>query len=178
MLIWLYKSIRDKYIDESGQVKDKYLVCNTKKSDREINLVFIKELFTDENNPCTDYIQGKCEINVVLDAIDAELQKRIENSFGENDKKRETEIVKLSFRYLRLMSIENFEDYSENYFCEILEKLHNEVAKLGKETFVERFMMFFANEIEMAINKRDAKQMEELFYEWWWMWEDYIWYKA
>lgn len=178
LLIWLYKSIRDKYIDESGQVKDKYLVCNTKKSDREINLVFIKELFTDENNPCTDYIQGKCEINVVLDAIDAELQKRIENSFGENDKKRETEIVKLSFRYLRLMSIENFEDYSENYFCEILEKLHNEVAKLGKETFVERFMMFFANEIEMAINKRDAKQMEELFYEWWWMWEDYIWYKA
>lgn len=177
LLIWLYKSIRDKYIDESGQVKDKYLVCNTKKSDREINLVFIKELFTDENNPCTDYIQGKCEMHVVMDAIDAELQKRIENSFGENDKKRETEIVKLSFRYLRLMSIENFEDYSEKYFCDILEKLHNEVAKLGKETFIERFMLFFANEIEMAINNRDDQQMEELFDEWL-MWEDYIWYKA
>lgn len=39
-------------------------------------------------------------------------------------------------------------------------------------------MIFFANEIEMAINNRDAQQMEELFNEWWWMWEDYIWYKA
>lgn len=178
LLIWLYKSIRDKYIDESGQVKDKYLVCNTKKCDREINLAFIKELFTDENNPCTDYIQGKCEMNVVLDAIDAELEKRIETVLEETDKKRETEIVKLSFSYLRLMGIENFEDYSEKYFSDILEKLHNEVAKIGKETFVERFMIFFANEIEMAINNRDAKQMEQLFYEWWWMWEDYIWYKA
>lgn len=178
LLIWLYKSIRDKYIDESGQVKDKYLVCNTKKCDREINLAFIKEIFTDENNPCTDYIQGKCEMNVVLDAIDAELEKRIETVLEETDKKRETEIVKLSFSYLRLMGIENFEDYSEKYFSDILEKLHNEVAKIGKETFVERFMIFFANEIEMAINNRDAKQMEQLFYEWWWMWEDYIWYKA
>ena len=94
----------------------------TKKSDREINVVFIKELFTDENNPCTDYIQGKCEINVVLDAIDAELEKRIETVLEETDKKRETEIVKLSFSYLRLMSIDDFEDYSEKYFCEILEK--------------------------------------------------------
>lgn len=178
LLIWLYKSIRDKYIDESGQVKDKYLVCNTKKCDREINLAFIKEIFTDENNPCTAYIQGKCEMNVVLDAIDAELEKRIETVLEETDKKRETEIVKLSFSYLRLMGIENFEDYSEKYFSDILEKLHNEVAKIGKETFVERFMIFFANEIEMAINNRDAKQMEQLFYEWWWMWEDYIWYKA
>ena len=177
LLIWLYKSIRDKYIDESGQVKDKYLVCNTKKCDREINLVFIKELFTDENNPCTDYIQGKCEINVVLDAIDAELEKRTKNILEETDRKRETEIVKLSFRYLRLMSIENFEDYSEKYFCETLEKLHNKVAKLGKETFIERFMLFFANEIEMAINNRDDQQMEKLFDEWL-MWEDYIWYKA
>ena len=177
LLIWLYKSIRDKYIDESGQVKDKYLVCNTKKCDREINLVFIKELFTDENNPCTDYIQGKCEINVVLEAIDAELEKRIENVLEETDKKREIEIVKLSFSYLRLMSIENFEDYSEKYFCETLEKLHNKVAKLGKETFIERFMLFFANEIEMAINNRDDQQMEKLFDEWL-MWEDYIWYKA
>lgn len=178
LLIWLYKSIRDKYIDESGQVKDKYLVCNTKKCDREINLAFIKEIFTDENNPCTAYIQGKCEMNVVLDAIDAELEKRIETVLEETDKKRETEIVKLSFSYLRLMGIENFEDYSEKYFSDILEKLYNEVAKIGKETFVERFMIFFANEIEMAINNRDAKQMEQLFYEWWWMWEDYIWYKA
>lgn len=96
----------------------------------------------------------------------------------ETDKKRETEIVKLSFSYLRLMGIDDFEDYSEKYFCDILEKLHNEVAKLGKDTFVERFMIFFANEIEMAINNRDAQQIEELFYEWWWMWEDYIWYKA
>ncbi len=177
LLIWLYKSIRDEYIDESGQVKDKYLVCNTKKCDREINLVFIKELFTDENNPCTDYIQGKCEINVVLDAIDAELEKRTKNILEETDRKRETEIVKLSFSYLRLMSIENFEDYSEKYFCETLEKLHNKVAKLGKETFIERFMLFFANEIEMAINNRDDQQMEKLFDEWL-MWEDYIWYKA
>ena len=177
LLIWLYKSIRDKYIDESGQVKDKYLVCNTKKCDREINLVFIKELFTDENNPCTDYIQGKCEINVVLDAIDAELEKRTKNILEETDRKRETEIVKLSFSYLRLMSIENYEDYSEKYFCETLEKLHNKVAKLGKETFIERFMLFFANEIEMAINNRDDQQMEKLFDEWL-MWEDYIWYKA
>ena len=177
LLIWLYKSIRDKYIDESGQVKDKYLVCNTKKCDREINLVFIKELFTDENNPCSDYIQGKCELNVVLDAIDAELEKRTKNILEETDRKRETEIVKLSFSYLRLMSIENFEDYSEKYFCETLEKLHNKVAKLGKETFIERFMLFFAIEIEMAINNRDDQQMEKLFDEWL-MWEDYIWYKA
>ena len=177
LLIWLYKSIRDKYIDESGQVKDKYLVCNSKKCDREIYLVFIKELFTDENNPCTDFIQGKCEINVVLDAIDAELEKRTKNILEETDRKRETEIVKLSFSYLRLMSIENFEDYSEKYFCETLEKLHNKVAKLGKETFIERFMLFFANEIEMAINNRDDLQMEKLFDEWF-MWEDYIWYKA
>lgn len=154
------------------------MVCNTKKCDREINLAFIKEIFTDENNPCIDYIQGKCEMNVVLDAIDAELEKRIETVLEETDKKRETEIVKLSFGYLRLMGIENFEDYSEKYFSDILEKLHNEVVKIGKETFVERFMIFFANEIEMAINNRDAKQMEQLFYEWWWMWEDYIWYKA
>ena len=178
LLIWLYKSIRDKYIDENGKVKDEYLLCNTKERDRESHLIFIKGLFTDENNPCTDYIQGKCEINVVLDAIDAELEKRTKNISDETDRKRETELVNLSFSYLRLMSIDDFEDYSEKYFCDILEKLHNEVAKLGKDTFVERFMIFFANEIEMAINNRDAQQIEELFYEWWWMWEDYIWYKA
>ena len=79
-------------------------------------------------------------MNVVLDAIDTELQKRIENSFKETDKKRETEIVKLLHSYLGFIIIGDFENYTEKYFCDLLEKLHNRVDKIGKETLVGLFL--------------------------------------
>lgn len=105
LLSYLFKTLRDKYINEGGQVKEKYLICNTKKSDRETIVVFIKGLFNNEKDPCMEYIQGTCEINEMLEEIDKELESCLDNSFQIYEQKRETKTAKMFWKLRKLMKL-------------------------------------------------------------------------
>lgn len=181
LLKWLYRVIKERYIDENGQVRERYLICNTKKEDREGFVCFINDIDESPNNPFNDYIQGNCEIDEVLNAIDLELEKRInasrENMLDVTDTKRNTPIIQLWFRGLHTVGIQDFEEYTDKYYEKLIEKFHIKMDQLSTDTFMERFMLFFANEIEMAIKNRDAELLDELGEDWWNL-SDYIWYKA
>lgn len=173
----LFERLKTKYIDENGRVKDQYLIANTKKEDREVIVVFIRNFFEDNDNSFEEYVLGNCEIDKIFACVDQELSKRLDKPYEKLDEKRITEITRLSMQYGALISIDDFETYSEDDFDGITGQLYDRVKKLDGHTFGERLMIFLAKEIETAFENRDINLLKELHCDLP-MWKDYFWYKA
>lgn len=177
LLRWLYKLVKNKFVDVNGNIIEKYLVCNTSKEDREIDTVTLGGCIFEECNLMNDYIQGKCEIDEAFERIDIEIEKRIGAANEFYNIKKESEIVKKHNMLFAKSGIEDFSNYSESYCERLGANVSNLLSEISDKTMTERLLIFFAKEIETAIKNRDETATMEIWKDLLLL-EDYFWYKA
>ena len=174
----LYSVVGQRFIDNNGKIKEEYLLNNTTKEDREKAFSFAVHTFgDDEFNPAKDYIEGICEVDESLKKIDAELTKRIDSKREMFLNKRESKSVKHFQKIHTCITIEDFEDCTDTYIQKVKDKLHQRISDIGGETLVERLLVFFGNEIDLAIDRKDVDTLNEIYNDMWAL-ENYFWYKG
>ena len=174
----LYDVIGQKFIDNNGKIKEEFLLSNTTKDDRIHNFSFAEHTFNDdEYNPAKEYIEGRCEIDESLKKIDEELEKRIKTKWEIFLKKSESNSIKHFRKIHTCITIEDFEDCTDAYIKKVKDKLHERMSNISDETFVERLLIFFAKEIDSAIDRKDSYTLHEIFDDMWAL-EDYFLYKG
>ena len=179
MLYFLIMLVRNLYIDSMGSVRDKYLLCNTNQKDRSACLYPFNccqdESF--EHQMLDEYVLGKCEINVFFDKLLAEYERRSDNSHAVFNLKIETSIINNLFAILGAASINDLDMYNEMWIEKRMEKIHEILSEKKDDTLVERLLLFFANEVEVAIKNRNEELLNELRTDLR-MLGDYVWYKT
>lgn len=174
----LYNVVGHKFIDNNGKIKEEFLLSNTTKDDRRVSFSFAEYTFSDdEYNPAKEYIEGRCEIDESLKKIDEELGKRIKTKQEMFRGKRESNSIKHFRKIHSCITIDDFEDCTDAYIKKVKDKLHERMSNISDETFVERLLIFFAKEIDMAIDRKDADTLQEIFDDMWTL-EDYFLYKG
>lgn len=175
----LYSIASERFIDNTGKIREMYLLCNTSKEDREVIFNFAELTFLEnENNPAKDYIEGKCEIDEALDMIDSELNNRINIIESMvSDKEKSKSVIEYRKIFFACGNIEEIENYSDTYIKKVKDKLHQRISDISGETLVDRLLIFFGKEIEDAIDRKDETLLGEIFNDMWAL-EDYFWYKG
>ena len=179
LLIHLITLAKDRYIDRLGNVRDKYLVCNTNESDRErFIILYVNDMFTTmESEIGEEYIQGNIEIDEFFDRLCAEYDKLAKECYSLCDDIRSTSTVKNHFTIWSRAGIDELDSYSEKGLNKHMEKLRGLLHENKNDSLIERFLLFYASEIDKAVQDKNDELLKEIWNDLFTL-RDFVWYKA
>lgn len=176
ILIGLIDIVKNKYVDESGKTLEKYRVASTSKLDRECYTTLLCRNNDLISNTFSEYENGNIEIIEACDKTIENLKNKLVECDREKNIKLESSINRMYSKILAFASMNSFEEYSDSKYQKIMNQISEYKQVVGQDDMIHRFLLFFLEEIEMAVKEKDKEKMETLFTDWVGL-KNYVWFK-
>ena len=176
ILIGLIDIVKNKYVDESGKTLEKYRVASTSKLDRECYTTLLCRNNDLISNTFSEYENGNIEIIEACDKTIENLKNKLVECDRERNIKLESSINRMYSKILAFASMNSFEEYSDSKYQKIMNQISEYKQVVGQDDMIHRFLLFFLEEIEMAVKEKDKEKMETLFTDWVGL-KNYVWFK-
>lgn len=128
----LYSGVKSKFIDLNRNIYSKYLVSNTTSEEREQYTLYFDTVGKYKFDSCLeDYVNGKCEIDVVLDKMIKEIEKR-KDIIEKKCKHKMKDITISDYRKLEkaVCELEDWEEYSDKKREAVKESVLNNISEI------------------------------------------------
>jgi transcriptional regulator with XRE-family HTH domain len=160
----LYKLVKKKFYTDDGVLQEQYLVSNTDKEEREGFVALIKPAYI--ATPIDNYIQGKCEVDV---AIDAFVEKLAEYELSERERRNSIRESEVKRNYIGVLALSHnyttgeidFEDCTQKVIDKNL-KMIDERLNIEKNSLANKLILFFKDQIYDAVQNRNQDEIDEI----------------